>query len=46
MFDSYIRGLYQDRRGSYYEDYLDSEGIGGMLPVRAGLVGVELMTEC
>ena len=26
---------------SYYEDCLDSEGIGGMLPIRAGLVGVE-----
>jgi hypothetical protein len=28
-------------RGSYYEDCLDSEGIGGMLPIRVGLVGVE-----
>ena len=28
-------------RGSYYEDCLDSEGVGGMPPTRGGLVGVE-----
>ena len=41
MFDSYIRDLFQDRKGILHEDCLDSEGVGGMLPTRGGLVGVE-----